>query len=619
MSKKTSSSNEENKNKMVGYIYLIREREFLEKDLPIYKVGMTIQTPNNQIERLKAYKKGSCIEISRKVDESRTREIESMIKTEFNACFEKHADGLEYFKGDVNHMLRIINNTIDLTNQAEPINNMIVEEIDSPEVTFIIDTWCNDEMQLILRFIMRSLENFKSTYDKEKDLYNIFRYNKDTHVWEMIKEIVPFIDFHAIDRLLAKALTLKQITSEKTTLIKELRIKLKQKPFKYEICANLGRELYCHSFAEELNKNRKIVCFANGVIEWKQRFDFDDNKIISNMVFRPGQPSDTVSFQMGSKMRFTDYDPSSTNQKFLYDFFRKIYPNEELREYVLTLLSSCLVGENREQLTYIMCGSGSNGKKTIHNLMNHVFGQYGFSLNDYYFEKIVKDDASQNILQKKRYISFFPKLNIDITYLNHLTNRNAGKTFIFCHGKPKIKESGKDSIPWHIRYRKFKVIPHISKFVKKGDPIIDSANHIYEIDPDIDEKIKSIGEDVIALLLHYYNTKYIVNGLILPICVCEAIDKYNKENYDEFACFFNDNFIKEPGAGPLLSREVRDVFNDWRKAYGHCQLKLPHVYERMKAYCGYESTDEVFHNVRLLEENDLHKKSTVEENRWLFI
>lgn len=43
-----------------GYIYLIREREFVLRNEDVYKVGGTVQkTPSLQLKRLSNYKKGS--------------------------------------------------------------------------------------------------------------------------------------------------------------------------------------------------------------------------------------------------------------------------------------------------------------------------------------------------------------------------------------------------------------------------------------------------------------------------------------------------------------------------------------------------------------------------------
>jgi hypothetical protein len=78
------------------------------------------------------------------------------------------------------------------------------------------------------------------------------------------------------------------------------------------------------------------------------------------------------------------------------------------------------------------------------------------------------------------------------------------------------------------------------------------------------------------------------------------------ENDKQFKSFFNDNFIKEVGAGPVLINTVKSAFIDWKKIEGRkCNLRLPEVYERMKKHCDISSTDKEFYGIRLMEESDL--------------
>ena len=92
----------------IGYIYMIQEREFLQQKNPTFKIGCTVQEPDNQIKRLKAYKKGSKIVITIAVDRERVRSIETAIKSEFTNRFTKHSDGTEYFTGDEKEMRDIV-------------------------------------------------------------------------------------------------------------------------------------------------------------------------------------------------------------------------------------------------------------------------------------------------------------------------------------------------------------------------------------------------------------------------------------------------------------------------------------------------------------------------------
>ena len=74
------------------------------------------------------------------------------------------------------------------------------------------------------------------------------------------------------------------------------------------------------------------------------------------------------------------YDPDSEEQNELAAFLTKVYPDEELREFVLTVFASCLEHENREQRFYCMIGNGSNGKSAVETLMTNTFGEYAHRL-----------------------------------------------------------------------------------------------------------------------------------------------------------------------------------------------------------------------------------------------
>jgi len=93
----------------LGYIYLLREREFFRTKENVYKVGRTIQKGTSLIlDRLKAYKKGSELVLIRQVPCDNIVQIETSIVKEFQKNFTQHNDGREYFIGDVNKMVDII-------------------------------------------------------------------------------------------------------------------------------------------------------------------------------------------------------------------------------------------------------------------------------------------------------------------------------------------------------------------------------------------------------------------------------------------------------------------------------------------------------------------------------
>lgn len=101
-----------NKVKTIGYIYLIRPREFLVTDQMVFKVGMTRQQPNNNICRLNDFPKQSGLYFSICCDTSKVVECKRIIKQKFKMLFKNHIDGSEYFIGNPDVMIRIIFETV---------------------------------------------------------------------------------------------------------------------------------------------------------------------------------------------------------------------------------------------------------------------------------------------------------------------------------------------------------------------------------------------------------------------------------------------------------------------------------------------------------------------------
>jgi P4 family phage/plasmid primase-like protien len=57
-------------------------------------------------------------------------------------------------------------------------------------------------------------------------------------------------------------------------------------------------------------------------------------------------------------------------------FFKELFPNEELCKYMWQHLASCLVGTNDNQAFNIYTGSGANGKSKLVELMSKCMGDY---------------------------------------------------------------------------------------------------------------------------------------------------------------------------------------------------------------------------------------------------
>lgn len=137
----------------------------------------------------------------------------------------------------------------------------------------------------------------------------------------------------------------------KAEKIFKLMKRLKTTAFKGSIMRDCARKFYDPTFEGLLDSNPDLLGFDNGIYDLK------------HMTFRKGRPSDMVSMTTGYS-----YKLYSMNHKHIVgikDYFSKIMIEEDMREYVLTLLASYLDGHIRGESFIIWTGSGCLGAGTM--------------------------------------------------------------------------------------------------------------------------------------------------------------------------------------------------------------------------------------------------------------
>lgn len=93
-----------------GTIYILQEREFINKNENVYKIGMTRHQPN---KRLSKYPKDSQLFLAVACKNEKTCDIENELIKKFNSMFIQRNDiGNEYFQGDISVMMNEIFTTV---------------------------------------------------------------------------------------------------------------------------------------------------------------------------------------------------------------------------------------------------------------------------------------------------------------------------------------------------------------------------------------------------------------------------------------------------------------------------------------------------------------------------
>lgn len=128
---------------------------------------------------------------------------------------------------------------------------------------------------------------------------------------------------------------------------------------------------YKKDIENKFNENRNILAFNNGVID------------LTTFEFRSIMPDDYVTITTGYNFR----DPTDSEKNKVRLFLSKIFPSEQVLDYILKALSTALTGHNHYEFFHIFTGSGANGKSLLMDLCKQVLGDYFGTISVNYLTK----------------------------------------------------------------------------------------------------------------------------------------------------------------------------------------------------------------------------------------
>jgi P4 family phage/plasmid primase-like protien len=369
--------------------------------------------------------------------------------------------------------------------------------------------------------------------------------------------------------------------------------------FKDSVMKEAAQIFYDPDFHKHLDQNVYAIGCSNGILNLREPvFDDQGRPVRYKPTLRPGTAQDYVSLQTGvtpdglDPIPYIPYDPNDPIQTEIMDFFKKIFPADDLREYVLTLAAGCLEAANKEQCFYIMTGSGGNGKSKFVELMCSVLGQYAGSLattaltrkrpdsgaanpdvmsvkNARFIEMKEPDEGEPINSARMKQFSGEDLVEARGLFKDQERFKIRGKIFMACNRLPPMHSM--DGGTW----RRIRVIPFDSRFLAAGDPMIDPSRNIYPRDDMMDEKLKSWRVPFFSLLVHYYETKYCPHGIKkVPAIVMQACENY-KGNFDSFGKFIKSRIRKVVGYDdPPQFKDLWKAYKNWHMEQNATGKKL---------------------------------------------
>lgn len=328
------------------------------------------------------------------------------------------------------------------------------------------------------------------------------------------------------------------------------------------------RELfYDREFEQKLDQNRYLMCFKNGVVDFKEKR------------FRKGFPEDYLSKCTQTDFHSLDESRDKVLMEQIHEYMRQLFPIPELCKYMWDHLASVLIGDTaKTQCLHYYTGVGQNGKSMLIKLLQTILGDYATELDVSFFvnERPSRGKATPELLclvGSRLAVTAEPsegeKLNEGP--MKQLTSGTDKITF---RGLFKDQESfipqvhsvimANHYLPVksrdHGTWRRIRVVKFLSLFV--DNPVEGDEDKPYQFKKadDFDDKFKKWAPVIMAMLveLAYQNQGS------LPMCdiVAEYSNQYRKEQ-DFIAEYMQERLTPcAPEERLLKSNVIRD-FDQW--------------------------------------------------------
>jgi len=388
------------------------------------------------------------------------------------------------------------------------------------------------------------------------ELRNIYS-KKAAHYMDIRSRLSETNDAHRI----------KQITAH-VDKIMGIFIRLGSSNDKKNIMTEAKELFYNDKFEQELDANPYLICFKNGVVDFK------------NKLFRRGHPEDHLTKCTNIDF-INDVYENPKHQPIIgqiNDFMGKLFPVPELARYMWEHLASTLLGISPDQTWNIYIGEGQNGKSVLVKLMEYVLGEYkgvvplslltdrrtkiggtspeviglqglryavmqeptkGERVNEGVMKQLVSgiDPIQARGLYMQNAVQFYPQFKL-VLCSNYLM---------------EIKSND------HGTWRRIRVVPFMSLFT--DNPKEDDAMkpHQYKIDRTIEERIRD-WKEVFASMLAF--KVFETNGLVKDCDIVLSASNTYRQGQDAISQFISENVVpKEDGS---ISRTyLKERYKQW--------------------------------------------------------
>jgi len=364
------------------------------------------------------------------------------------------------------------------------------------------------------------------------------------------------------------------------------------------VCARLGstndkknimveaKELfYDDKFVEKLDSNPHLLCFKNGVVDFKEKR------------FRRAYPEDYLTKCTNTNYRPTDSVQDAVVMKEITDFMHQLFPEKDVHDYMWEHLASTLIGVLPNQTWNMYIGDGQNGKSMLVEIMEHILGNY-------------KGTVATNLITDRRTKigGACPEI-IGLKGLRYAVMQETQKGDRVNEGVMKQLTSGMDTIEGrglympkvevfypqfkmvlcsnylmdiksndHGTWRRIRVVPFKSLFT--DNPVNDDPEKPYQfkIDHGLRDKCKGWTEVFTSMLV---DIAFQTQGFVKDCDAVLAASNAYRQSQDYIAEFISDRMVADP-QGSLTKTELSVEFKSWYETtYGRGSPNIKEVQAHM--------------------------------------
>ena len=357
---------------------------------------------------------------------------------------------------------------------------------------------------------------------------------------------------------------------KKSEKFKKCISKCNDSGFKDRVMKECREVFFNPEFKKKLDQNKYLVGFQNGV------YDLNIN------ILRNGRPDDYISKHL--PIPYIEYNLTDSSVQEMLGILAKLFPDEELRKYVLDTYSDVFVGGNTWKQCYMWTGSGDNGKSVFQNLFNVMLGDLARKAGTQLVtgKKTALGAPNPELARARPPVRFLSceepdgDEQVQMSILKMITGGDqiivrdlyqGGSemsefiaTFMFnfvCNKLPNLKYS--DQAIWN----RMVVIPFEATF--KDDPPVTIEEQIqqkiFPIDRSLTDKLPDISIVFAWYLLEH--RKSVSGRPHMPEKVKAATKKYQQQN-DIYKQFINE-FIIEDSNGKIETQDLYNRFKVWHK------------------------------------------------------